>query len=184
MPPSLDQDVSDDETSLQTRTGLVLRLRNAKATDEAELAAFFDDVSPEDLRFRFLSAVQHVGHDQLVAMLSADDQRTQTVLALDESGALVGVATLAADTAGQTAEVAVSVRRDRKAQGIGWSLLRYVAQVARTRGILRLQSIESRDNHAAIEVERELGFSARAYPGDPTLILVEADLAGDASPGT
>jgi len=85
---------------------------------------------------------------------------------------------------GETAEVAVSVHRDRKAQGIGWSLLRHVAQIAPAKGILRLQSIESRDNHAAIEVERELGFTGRAYPGDPTLILVEADLAGDSIPGT
>src|SRR3546814_13177900 len=65
-----------------------------------------------------------------------------------------------------TAEVAVSVHRDWKAQGIGWSLLRHAAQIARATGISRLQSIESRDNHAAIEVERDLGFTARACPGD------------------
>jgi len=171
------------ETSLTTGTGLQLRLRPASAADESVLASFFENVTLEDLRFRFLSAVQHVGHDQILAMLRSDKQ-AGTVLAFDEDEELVGVATLAADARGETAEVAISVRRDRKAQGIGWSLLRHAAQIAHARGILRLQSIENRDNHEAIEVERDLGFIARAYPGDPTLILVEADLAGGATSGT
>src|SRR3546814_15750117 len=82
------------------------------------------------------------------------DQQAESVLAFAEDGALVGVATLAADARRETAEVAVSVHRDWKAQGIGWSLLRHAAQIARATGISRLQSIESRENHAAIEVER------------------------------
>ncbi|RIA46373.1 acetyltransferase [Hephaestia caeni] len=172
-----------NETELTTGTGLHLRIRPAGPADEGLLEAFFENVTHEDLRFRFLSSVQHVGHDQIAAMLRSDHDRTSTFLAFDENGLPVGIATLAADAQGETAEVAVSVHRDRKAQGIGWSLLRHAAQIARTRGILRLQSIESRDNHAAIEVERELGFTARAYPGDATLILVEANLAGDAAPG-
>lgn len=175
---------TDSEVDTTTRTGLRLRVRRADASDEATLSAFFENVSAEDLRFRFLSAVQHVGHDQVAAMLKSDDPRISSFLAVEQNGEFVGVATLASDMTGETAEVAVSVRRDRKAQGIGWSLLRHVAQIARAKGILRLQSIESRDNYAAIEVERELGFTARACPGDPTLILVEADLTGDSAPGT
>ncbi|BAV63244.1 GNAT family N-acetyltransferase [Sphingobium cloacae] len=169
---------------LTTGTGLRLHVRPADAADEAALETFFENVTLEDLRFRFLSAVQHVGHDQITAMLRTDREQTVTLLAYEESAALVGVAMLAADVQGETAEVAVSVHRDRKAQGIGWSLLRHVALLARARGILRLQSIESRDNHAAIEVERDLGFTARACPGDPTLILLEADLVGDTAPET
>lgn len=171
------------ETSLTTGTGLRLRVRPASAADEGTLETFFEHVTLEDLRFRFLSAVQHVGRDQIAAMLRTD-REAETILAFEENGALVGVATLAADAQGETAEVAVSVHRDRKAQGIGWSLLQHVARIAPAKGILRLQSIESRDNHAAIEVERDLGFSVRAYPGDPTLILVEADLIGNAASRT
>lgn len=174
---------SPEQSSLTTRAGLHLNVRRAGAADEDALKSFFEQVTLEDLRFRFLSAVLHVGHDQIAAMLRTD-REAETILAFEENGALVGVAMLAADAEGETAEVAVSVHRDWKAQGIGWSLLRHVAQTARARGILRLQSIESRDNHAAIEVERDLGFTARAYPGDPALILVEADLAGNAASGT
>ncbi len=157
----------EGETSLTTGTGLRLRVRPASAADEGALETFFEHVTLEDLRFRFLSAVQHVGHDQIAAMLRPDREQTETFLAFEESGTLVGVATLAADAQGETAEVAVSVHRDWKAQGIGWSLLRHVAQTARAWGILRLQSIESRDNHAAIEVERDLGLPRRLIPAIP-----------------
>ncbi|ETI64546.1 N-acetyltransferase GCN5 [Sphingobium sp. C100] len=182
MSPPLSEP-SSPQAEITTGIGLRLHVRPANAADETELETFFENVTLEDLRFRFLSAVQHVGHDQITAMLRTDRERTVTLLAYEEGGALVGVAMLAADAQSETAEVAVSVHRDWKAQGIGWSLLRHVAQRARARGILRLQSIESRDNHAAIEVERDLGFTARAYAGDPTLILLEADLVGDTAPG-
>lgn len=48
-----------------------------------------------------------------------------------------------------------------------------MSQEARGWGIGRLQSIESRDNRAAIALEREMGFSARAVEGDPALVLLE-----------
>ncbi|TJW71389.1 MAG: GNAT family N-acetyltransferase, partial [Mesorhizobium sp.] len=36
--------------------------------------------------------------------------------------------------------------------------------------------IENRENQAAIELEREMGFTVAAYPDDPTLVLVRRDL--------
>ncbi|WP_287003511.1 hypothetical protein [Sphingobium sp.] len=62
------------ETSLTTGTGLQLRLRPASAAHKCVLTSFFENVTPEDLRFRFLSAVQHVGHDPILAMLRSDKQ--------------------------------------------------------------------------------------------------------------
>lgn len=168
---------SEATDTLVTRSGLELIVRPAAAADEPALTALFESVTLEDLRFRFLSAVQHVGHYQVAAMLSVDHARSETYLAFErESGRLVATAMLAADPELATAEVAISVHRDYKERGIGWTLLEHVARVARAKGIAKLQSIESRDNHAAIELERDMGFAARAYPGDATLVLVEAKL--------
>jgi acetyltransferase len=55
-------------------------------------------------------------------------------------------------------------------------MLKHAARFAKAHGIATLQSIENRDNHAAIDLEREMGFTAKPYPDDPTLMLVEADL--------
>lgn len=39
-----------------------------------------------------------------------------------------------------------------------------------------IESIESRENHAAIEVEEDLGFTAEFVPGDPTVVRVSKTL--------
>jgi len=80
---------------------------------------------------------------------------------------------LATDDARTVAEVAITIDAAYKNQGIGWVLLGHVARYARAHGIKRLQSIESRENHA---VEHDMGFTEKPYPGDSTLVLVEAEL--------
>ncbi|MET0371965.1 MAG: hypothetical protein ABW039_11385 [Sphingobium sp.] len=55
-------------------------------------------------------------------------------------------------------------------------LLDQAAQEERHWGARRLQSIESRDNHAAINRERDKGFAALPVEGDATLNLLERQL--------
>lgn len=164
------------ESDLTTRSGYRFHVRAAHDDDEAALDAFFTHVSPEDLRFRFLTAVSHVPHDTIAAMAHVDHRTTENFLAIDPDGTLVGSAMIGLDGKGETAEVAISIHEDFKGRGIGWTLLDHVAGYARERGIAKLQCIESRANHAAIELEREMGFTARACPGEPGLVLVEAVL--------
>lgn len=162
---------------IETRSGLRLRVRSAEPGDREALRAFFRAVSPEDRRFRFLSAVREVDDEQLVRMTSIDHVRTDDFLALDDEGQIVAAAMLAAEPDLKRAEVAISVRADHRGRGVGWSLLRYVASKAQARGIKRLESIESRANHAAIELQREMGFSCQTHPGDATLMIVSRDLS-------
>jgi len=61
---------------------------------------------------------------------------------------------------------------DNPHHGIGWELLAHIARYADTKGLRSLESIESRDNHEAIELERDMGFVISDYPGDSTLVLV------------
>ncbi|WOK35991.1 GNAT family N-acetyltransferase [Sphingomonas sp. C3-2] len=165
------------EVTLSTRSGIAIRVRPVRPTDEADLRALLEHITSDDLRFRFLSAVPHVGDAQIAAMLSVDHVTSENFLAFEsDSGKLVATAMIAADAELSTAEVAISIHRDYKGKGIGWSLLDYTAKCARERGIGKLQSIESHDNRAAIELEREMGFTTRPYPGDPTLTLVEISL--------
>jgi len=60
-----------------------------------------------------------------------------------------------------------------RGRGIGWSLLDHVAELAKSWGVKRLQAIENRENHAAIQLEREKGFVASGIDGDPGLVLLE-----------
>lgn len=159
---------------IETRTGLRLSVRAVRPDDGAALARFFAAVSDDDRRFRFLSAAPAVHASQLHALTHCDHHHGETFLAIDpQDGRIVAAATLAADEARTLAEVAISVRADLRGQGIGWSLLTHVADQAKAWGVSRLQAIESRANHAAITLEREQGFIARAVDGDPTIMILE-----------
>lgn len=162
---------------LTTRSGFHFWVRPARAEDEAALGEFFTHVTQEDLRFRFLSAVPRVDHDLLAFLTDVDHDRTENFLAFEaDASTVIATAMLAAAPGLGRAEVALSVRADYKRRGISWTLLEHVARAARAKGIRKLESIESRNHHEAIELEREMGFTAAGYPGDSTLVLLEADL--------
>lgn len=169
--------LSEWSAELTTRSGVRLNVRPAAPEDEKRLGEFFADVTPEDIRFRFLSPMRKLGHEQLRELVAVDHTRTENFLAFNASGRkLLATAMLAADPSLEKAEVAIAVRADMKNRGIGWTLLHYLADYAEARGIKAIESIECRDNREAISLEREMGFTATAYPGDATLTLLRKTL--------
>ncbi|HEY0026820.1 MAG TPA: GNAT family N-acetyltransferase [Allosphingosinicella sp.] len=169
----------DAITELTTHSGFSFQVRGADENDEPVLAEFFTHVTPDDLRFRFLSAIHKVGHAQLALLTHVDDPRVKNFLAFDMvTGRLLASAMLAVDDDGARAEVAIVIRSDFKNKGMGWTLLQHVAAQAAAMGMETLQAIESQDNHSAMAVERDMGFTSRPYPGDATLTLLETSLSG------
>jgi len=160
-------------TDLRTRSGFRFAVRAASSEDEQPLSEFFNAVSADDLRFRFLTSVDHVSHDRLRAMLDVDQDRTESFLAIGDDGRVFATAMLACDAAMEVGEVAISIRSDLKGRGIGWTLLEFIAAEARRRGVKRLQSVESRANHSAVELERGMGFEVVPCDDDPSIIVLE-----------
>ena len=171
---------NDWSRDLTTRTGLTFHVRPARPDDEAALAEFFRHVTPEDLRFRFLAGVKEVSHDRLVAMTRVDHRLTENFLAFAEGEQMiVATAMLAFDPSMNKGEVAISVHADYKHKGVAWELLRHAARYAEAKGVNALESTESRENHEAIELEREQGFVAETYPDDATLMLIRKEFRRD-----
>lgn len=166
----------DGDTVLSTWKQFEFRVRPAEPADEERLAEFFTHVSSDDRRFRFLSAMPKVNHAQLERLVGVDHETSENFLAFD-GDVLVGTAMLAADPGLERAEVAISLRSDYKNRGIGWALLDHLANFARSRGIRRIESVESRDNRQALAVEREMGFTTEPYADDATLVLVSKNLS-------
>lgn len=158
---------------LRTSGGVELLVRSVTPQDEALLAEFFTHVTPDDLRFRFLSGMNAVPRAQLHLMTAVDHRRTESFLAFDAArGMLVATAMLACDTELETGEVAIVVRADYKHRGVGWEMLAYVAGAAQRKGLHTLEAIEDCENRAALDVERDAGFTVEPFPGDPRLNLV------------
>ena len=163
-------------TELATRAGLSLAVPPATVADAAALTACFDRVSGEDRRFRFFSASSNVSHEQLDPLIHADHFTSKSWLAFDKAGnELVASGLLACGKALDTGEIAVSVRGDYKGMGVGWALLDHIAREAEAGG-RRVIAIESRDNHAAIAVERDKGFVPEPFEDDPTLVVLATTL--------
>lgn len=174
----LDDTSSDSwDCTLAGRSGLIFHVRRVTATDEQALKEFFSNVSPEDLSFRFLSGARDVSHQRLRAMIEIDHNHKENFLAvLPDTDIVIATAMLACDPTLDRGEVAISVRADFKGKGVAWELLRHIARYAEARGVQTLESLESRENHEAIELEREQGFSVELYPDDASLLLVRKQI--------
>ncbi|CAN5380062.1 GNAT family N-acetyltransferase [soil metagenome] len=169
--------MDDHGDHLTTRTGFRFHVRPVRPADEGTIAEFFTHVTRDDLRFRYLTGLHEVGHARIAALANVDHKSTENFLAFTEDGGeMIATAMLACDAALDKGEVAIVIRNDYKEKGISWELLAHIARFAEAKGVKTLQSIESRSNHAAIGLERDMGFTASEYPGDPTLVLVTRTL--------
>ena len=165
------------EGLLTTNSGFSFHVRNADQADKAALAEFFTHVSEDDVRFRFLSSLQKIGHTQLELLTQVDHRRSENFLAFDPAtGSLLASAMVAIDGDLASAEVAIVIRADFKNRGIGWCLLEHAAGWAAAMGAKTLQAVESRDNRSAIRVERDMGFTSRPFADDATLTILEKSL--------
>jgi GNAT superfamily N-acetyltransferase len=163
------------ETRLRTWRKFEFSVRGATPQDEQALAYFFAQVTPDDKRFRFLTSVKKVGHSFLERLTNVDHEQTEDFLAFD-GDTLIASAMLALDQDKARAEVAITVRADYKHRGVGWTLLNFVANYVAAKGVGLIESVECRDNFEAIALEKEMGFTATAYPDDPRLVLVQKRL--------
>ena len=109
----------------------------------------------------------------MVEKPSADGE---SLIAWGEDGAIAATAVLAGDAAGERAEAAILLRGDLKGQGIGWTLLERLVAEARSRGYAVVESLEDRANHAALQVENDMGFDVAPVEDDPTLVWVSKRL--------
>ena len=166
----------DVQTTLTTRTGEVIHLRRATPQDQAALASFFTHVTAEDLRFRFLTGMKDVSPDRLKQMTRLDDPAVTNVLAFNEDATLVAVAVLAGEEETHRAEVALTIRADFKQRGISWAVLSHLCHYAARHGYQSIESIESRANHAAIALEKDMDFEAYDDEDDPTQVLLKRSL--------
>ena len=162
---------------LTTRTGFRFHVRPVIVSDDHIMKEFFSHVTREDLRFRFLSSMHEVSSDQISMLIHPDHDRAESFVAFTEDRSMmIATGMLACDNGFNHGEVAIVIREDHKRKGISWELLAYIARFAEAKGVKTIESIERRENHQAIELQRDMGFVAQSYPGDATLMLLTRSL--------
>jgi acetyltransferase len=161
----------------ETADGERILIRPIKPVDEHLYGAFIDKLSPEDIRFRFLTPRKEFSHKFIARFTQIDYARAMAFMALNkEETELYGVARLAADPDYSKGEYAILVRSDLKGTGIGWILMRHLIRYAEREGLQALVGEVLEQNTRMLDMCRALGFEITADPEDVSLRKVRLKL--------
>lgn len=161
------------------RDGTSVMIRPIRASDAELEREFVERLSRQSRRFRFLGEVKSLNSAALKALVNVDQQRDVALVALIAEGSVkreIGVCRYNARADGVTCECAVAVSDDWQNRGLGTLLMQELIEVARSRGIECLYSIDAADNAAMRELAAHLGFTRKPDPQDATLVLHCLDL--------
>ena len=141
------------------------------------LAAFQAQLTPEDIRFRFLAPRKEFSHKTNARFTQIDYARAMAFIALREDQQEIwGVARLAADPDYVSAEYAIIVRSDLKGRGLGWLLMHHLIRYAESEGLRDLHGDVLAANERMLQMCREFGFDIAVDPDDLSLRKVRLKL--------
>jgi acetyltransferase len=156
------------------RSGERLTVRPIRPEDADQHGAFFSRLSPQDIRFRFFTAMRELSPEQMARLTQIDYDREMAFIAVRDAGETVGVARLVCEDE-QAGEFAVIVQADMKGQGLATHLMQRLIDWARMRGLREMVGQVLADNAPMLGFVRHLGFSVRRMPEEPE--VVEARLS-------
>jgi acetyltransferase len=152
-------------------------VRPIRPEDTAAHAALISRIPPDDLRYRFFSALRQVAPEQMVRLTQIDYDREMAFIAVRRrDSATVGVARLVREADGARGEFAILVQPDSKGIGLARHLMTSLIAWARGRGMSTISGQVLADNHAMLGFVRRLGFAVRHLPDQPEMVEAVLDL--------
>ena len=146
-----------------TWQGERITLRPIRPEDEPQHRTFVEQLKPEDLRLRFFSARKELPRSELARLTQIDYAREMAFIAVrelaDGTTQTLGVVRALIDPDNVEAEVAIIVRSDLKAHGLGHLLLLKIIDFLTHRGTQRMVCYVLRENNAMRELARSQGFT-------------------------
>jgi acetyltransferase len=146
---------------LVRRTALgdeALVIRPIRPHDAASLVALVAASTAEDVRLRFGSGLRRLPELWAARLSQIDYDREMALVAERADGALTGVARLAADPEGATAEFALMVRSDVQGHGLGRLLLSALLDHAQARGLREVWGDVASDNGPMLDMAHAFRF--------------------------
>ena len=157
--------------------GESMTIRPIRPEDAEAHAAFFARLSPQDVRYRFFSAIRELSREQIARLTQVDYDREMAFVAVrDTTGETTGVVRLVCEPNGRSAEFAVIIQADMKGRGLATSLMRRVIDWAKKKGLSEVTGQILADNAAMLAFIRHMGFSVRRMPDDPEVMESRLEL--------
>jgi len=163
---------------VQLPDGVNLTIRPIRPEDAEIEREFVRRLSPRSRYFRFMQAVSELSQSMLVRFTQIDYDREMALIAVVEAEAegggelQVGVARYTVNPDQASCEFALTVADEWQGRGIGWQLMHELMDVARLRGIGRIQGEVLAENSPMLSLMERLDFSVRPHPDDAGLRCV------------
>jgi acetyltransferase len=149
-------------------------IRPVRPEDAQAHMAFFSRLSPEDIRYRFFSAMRELTPELTARLTQVDYDREMAFIAVRETTPdTVGVARLVCEPGGESGEFAIIVQADMKGRGLASHMMDRLIDWARHQGLKRMTAQILADNHPMLSFIRHHGFSVHRMPDDPEVMEAE-----------
>jgi len=158
------------------RDGSIVHIRPIDSADTPRELAFLSRLTPEDRAHRFLGLMKDVT-EGVARELTQVDPTTEVVLIAvandDDDDIEIGAARYQANLDGSGCDCAVAVDPAWQKRGVGALLMLHLIDVARTRGVRRMYSVDAARCAGAHLLAERLGFHSRPDPEDPVVTTFE-----------
>lgn len=153
--------------------------------DAETLRRSFGDLTPEEIRFRFLHPITELTPAHARELTHVDRARAfalALVEALPPDEARIGaVARAIIDEGGKDAEFAIIVGREIGGFGLGAYLLKRIAEWSAKKGMRTLYGDVMVENQRMLRLARRLGFRFGMHPVEPQIVRIWRPLRPGAS---
>ncbi len=166
---------SDLSESWELPGGVVLRVRPIRPEDAEMEASFVRNLSDHARHFRFGTAMRELTREMLVRFTQIDYDRELALLVLVHQGGRETEIAVAryARTGPDSADVAIVVADGWQGRGVGRRLLVRLLEIARSRGIRRVEGEMLSENMTIRKLLASLGFSFRRDPEGGDIVLFD-----------
>jgi acetyltransferase len=164
------------------KNGQEVLLRPIKPEDEPMWLEMFQSLSEESIRYRFFQILKDTPHEVRVRYCNVDyDREIALVAEMVENSKrkILGVSRLSIESDEKSGEMAFLVSDYWQGLGLGTKMVDYVLDIAKEKGIDKVNAIILQDNYRALSLTKKMGFNIE-YLTDgtvkATLNLKEEDL--------
>ena len=160
--------------------GRTVLIRPIRTDDEAAERGFFERLSSESRRLRFMKFVAAV-NERLIHSFTHVDYESRMAFVCEHEGAIVGEARYAAVPYTNSCDFGIVIADAWHKTGIAGVLMDALIRHARAQGFDTMESIVLRDNRRMLKFVRALGFELIAVRQEPTVLQVIKNLRSTSS---
>lgn len=168
------------EELVRLKSGQTFKIRPIRPEDELALIKNFEQLTQEEIRFRFFHVIKTMDHLMAARFTQIDYDREMalivTDLGNDAEWNLYAVVRLMRDPLVNSAEFSLVVNHVVSGLGLGTLLMRRIISYAKTQALDDVYGEVLAENHVMISICKKVGFSVHKKPDDYAVVEVRLNL--------